>query len=116
MIFLNKNVISFQNYSNFVHLTNIKNLNYDLDKIRGLGGSFYNINISNFEILKKIKSEKLQTLTYFGLEKNFLINLLKKNYLLGVSRVCPVGRALNFGLAWDGKDLIRSLSKIISVE
>ena len=116
LIYLNKNVISFQNYSNFVHITNIKSLNYDLDKIRGLGGSFYNINISNFELLKKIKSEKLQTLTYFGLEKNFLTNLLKKNYLLGISRVCPIGRALNFGLVWDGKDLIRSLSKIISVE
>ena len=105
LILLNKNVKSFQNYSNLLHLTNIKNLNYDIDKIRGLGGSFYNINISSIEILKKIKSEK-----------SFLVNLLKKNYLLGVSRVCPVGRALNFGPIWDGKDLIRSLSKIISIE
>tara|TARA_B100001741_G_scaffold270459_1_gene238022 strand:- start:464 stop:1648 length:1185 start_codon:yes stop_codon:yes gene_type:complete len=116
LIILNKNVIDFKNYSNLIHLTEIKNLDYKLEDIRGLAGSFYNIFLKNINSLKDIKSDKFQTLTYFGFEKKFLKELAKNNFFLGVNRICPLGRALNFSIFWDGKDLVQSLSRVINIE
>ena len=116
LILLDKNVVSFKNYSNLIHVTNLKNLKYNIDEIRGSGGSFYSVNLSSINMLKNISSNKFQTLTYYGLEKKFLLKILGNNFLLGINRACPVGRALSFSPFWDGKDLIRSLSKIIIIE
>ncbi len=116
LILLKKNVVDFKNYSNLLHLTEIKNLDYRLEEIRGLAGSFYNIFLKDINSLKDVNSEKFQTLTYFGFEKKFLIDLAKNNFLLGVNRICPLGRALNFSLFWDGKDLVQSLSRVINIE
>lgn len=33
----------------------------------------------------------------------------------GVDRVVPMGKSMDFNLVWDGYDLIRSLSRKISV-
>ena len=36
--------------------------------------------------------------------------------VLGVDRVVPIGKALDLGFIWDGKDIIKTLSRRISVQ
>ena len=55
-----------------------------------------------------------QTLSYFGIEKNYINEFIKNNRLLGIDRLVPIGRAFDIGPVWDGYDVIRSLSRIIS--
>ena len=38
------------------------------------------------------------------------------NNLLGIDRIVPMGSALNIDIMWDGYDVIRSLSRIVTVE
>ena len=56
-----------------------------------------------------------QTLTYFGVNKSYLTDFVVRNRLLGIDNITPIGSALDIGVIWDGYDIIRSLSRTISV-
>ena len=38
-----------------------------------------------------------------------------ENGLRGIDRIAPVGHTMDFALTWDGNDLIRTLSRRITV-
>ena len=63
-----------------------------------------------------IKSEKLQTISYFGMNKNKIIEILYKYNLSQISRVVPIGKSLDLNLIWDGYDLIESMTNTIKIE
>ena len=52
-----------------------------------------------------------QTLTYFGLNSTELARELK-NKNISIDRIVPIGSALDIGFIWDGKDVIRHLSRL----
>jgi len=60
-------------------------------------------------------SKKTQTLTYSGIDANLLRQLVINSGELGIDRVVPIGQALDIGFVWDGKDILRSLSRQITV-
>ena len=102
------------NYKNFSLLIIKPNkFNCEIEKIRPYNGSFVEMDLDKINNLKKIISRKCQTISYFGVDKDLIKNLVIDNGLLGVDRIVPVGRALEMNLVWDGKDLIYSLSRII---
>ena len=59
-------------------------------------------------------SEKTQTVTFFGVSGEALMETALRGRLRGVSRIAPVGQALFMDLTWDGKNLIDSLSRRIT--
>jgi hypothetical protein len=42
-----------------------------------------------------------------------LRNFIIENGLCGVDRIVPVGKTADFGVVWDGYDLITQMSRII---
>ena len=62
-----------------------------------------------------IVSRRYQTLSYAGLDKDALQNLVTSGRALGIDRIVPIGRTLEFALEWDGYDLIRNLSRLVKV-
>ena len=60
-----------------------------------------------------IITNDVQTITYFGINKDEIKNLIIDNGLLGIDRVVPIGRAFDMGPFWDGFDVIQSLSRTI---
>lgn len=56
-----------------------------------------------------------QTLTYFGVEKEDIFRWLEELQLSNVERIVPVGKALDIGLNWDGKDTLAILSRRIEI-
>ena len=61
-------------------------------------------------------NKKFQTLTYFGLNKNFYKKLILDNFTGGIDRIVPIGQALDISLNWDGYDLNKSLTRIIEIK
>ena len=61
-----------------------------------------------------ICGERCQTLSYFGIQKEELQNLLMTIIPKGIDRVVPLGRTLDFSLNWDGYDLIYSMSRVLT--
>lgn len=57
--------------------------------------------------------EKHQTLAYYGCDKSEFLDFIAENGLLGIDRAVPFGHTADFGLIWDGYDLISSMSRVI---
>jgi len=99
----NFNLITLENKK--FEFTNINNVNF---------GTFAEININNLNQLSKYVSEKLQTLTYYGVKFDEIKKFIVKNKLKGIDRIVPVGRAFDLTPEWDGVDIIATLSRTIS--
>ena len=96
LIKLNKSKFEFNNFDN---------VNF---------GTFTEINLNNLNQLSKYVSDKLQTLTYYGVEFDFIKKFIIKNKLKGIDRIVPIGRAFDLTPEWDGVDIIATLSRTIS--
>ena len=71
--------------------------------------------INDISDINDIITEKYQTLIYFGLDAEELRQNVIDNNLRGIDRIVPVGKSLDIGVIWDGYDLVRSLSRIVSL-
>lgn len=60
-------------------------------------------------------SEKYQTLTYFGFERDEVRLAVNQSGSRGIDRVVPIGSALEMGLYWDGYDVVSQLTRRVEV-
>ena len=77
-------------------------------------GSFLEYHMKSGEEWTEAVSEKTQTLTFFGVDGAALRETVLSRGLRGIFRIVPVGQALWMDVVWDGKDLIRLLSRSVS--
>ena len=112
---LNKNHklnMSIKNF-NLIRLKN-KKINFDnLDNINF--GTFIEFELTSINFLKKYTSEKLQTITYYGIEFKDIKKFIIKNKVKGIDRIVPIGRAFDLTPEWDGVDIISTLSRTIAM-
>lgn len=78
-------------------------------------GIFFEYKLKNLKNIFVFLNKKIQTITYFGVEKNDLKRLVSENVLLGVDRIVPIGRALDIGFIWDGHDIYKQLTRKIDL-
>ena len=64
--------------------------------------------------LRPLCGASCQTLSYYGVERDSLLRAVLAMRPAGVDRIVPMGRTMDFALVWDGVDLIRSMSRLIS--
>jgi hypothetical protein len=102
---------SYKNF-NLVRIK-LKKISKEIEKIHPNFGTFVEVDINSITQLNKIISKKLQTISYFGVNKKKIYALIFKHGILGVDRIVPVGRALDMNIEWDGYDIIRALSRRI---
>ena len=103
-------------FKNNLYVIDPDNQTRQIENIRGINGTFFQKNINQITDLKNFITKKCQTITYFGFTKNQFKNFLLNNNLLGVDRVVPIGRALEIDIVWDGHEVIKSLSRVISLK
>ena len=60
-------------------------------------------------------TDKFQTMTYFGLDKEKLKKFIQNNQINGLNRIVPIGQALNINFYWDGYDILNILTKKIDL-
>ena len=79
------------------------------------GGFFFETEISDLHELRHALSERDQTLSYFGFErdelKKFALTLPPRT----IDRIVPLGTALDFSVVWDGNNLFRLFSREIDL-
>lgn len=100
--------------TNLLYRSEITVLSDDITEIRGKGGYFYEYSLSDKNELFKVITEKYQTITYFGIDEKELLNDLVKNEIKGIDRIVPIGKAMDIDVVWDGHDLVKELSRVIS--
>ncbi|MCR5633085.1 MAG: hypothetical protein K6F60_06280 [Eubacterium sp.] len=79
------------------------------------GGFFLEYSSDSLDGLKEIVDERFQTMTFVCDEDNAktLKDYIVSNGLKGVDRIVPIGHSADFGLVWDGYDLIDSFTRRI---
>lgn len=111
-----QNIKDYKSYTNLLHVVTLKNLDFDINKLRGKWGYFYEYNSKNLEHLIKFIDKSCQTLTYIGISKDVLKKFVINNNLKGVDRIVPSGQGLSMNIKWDGYDINQTLSRVIDLK
>ena len=93
----------------------VSSLTEEIDAHRCAGGFFVEYAAETLDDLIPMVKRKYQTLSYLGLEPEMLRRFVIENGLRGIDRIAPVGHTMDFALTWDGHDLIRSLSRRVTI-
>lgn len=111
-----ENVYIEKTEDNLINRVQIQSLEMNIPDYRCLGGCFLEYNAANLDNLAKIVTDKYQTLSYLGCNPKELQKWVIKNGLKGIDRIVPIGKTADFGVIWDGFDLITALSRICYCE
>jgi hypothetical protein len=83
---------------------------------RRVGGGYLEYRfIPHLEALEPVLREHHQTLTYFGFTRDEMFTFAGRRADPGLTRIVPVGQALDFDFVWDGYDLPRELTRLVRV-
>jgi len=108
--------VGIECYENLLYTIMLSKIPGNVEQLRGNCGIFFEYAGNWRSILSQLAVRQLQTVTYYGLEKQDLTDYVVQHHLYGIHRVVPVGRAMDMDLIWDGQDLITMLSRQISQE
>ena len=86
----------------------------DIDLFKCGSGYFNEVIVSSLDELVPVISRKFQTIGYYGFSIKDLSEWFIKARPLGIDRIVPIGRTMDFSLIWDGYDLLSVLSRRIS--
>lgn len=78
-------------------------------------GFFYEKEICDLSDVLPVCDSSCQTLSYYGIEPQQLADFLRTCRPRGIDRAVPIGKTMDFNLVWDGCDLIRTMSRKISI-
>lgn len=101
---------------NLIMRVKLEKLNRSIPEYQAAGGYFYEYRGDGLEELAQVVTEKFQTLSYYGMDKEELLCFVMEHGLKGIDRIVPVGKTADFDLIWDGYHLIRTLSREIYSE
>jgi len=100
---------------NLIWRIELNDLSKDIDKFRCTSGYFSEYKATSLFELSKIIDRKYQTLSYYGIGKDDLIQFITQVKPNGIDRIVPIGKTTDFSLTWDGFNLIESLSRRIDI-
>ncbi len=101
--------------TNLPYRIEVHSLNKDIKEQHCGGGTFIELNLADLYHLTKHLTRKDQTLSYYGFTKEELIQFSYHLGGLGIDRIVPIGKALDFQETWDGYDLLVQLTREITV-
>lgn len=93
----------------------VNHLDDQLMKYKYHSGFFFEKNIETLGEMMPVCDQRCQTLTYYGLSAAEIQAFIDQCRPMGVDRVVPIGKSMDFALVWDGYDLIDAMSRKISV-
>lgn len=117
-----QNIIKYKSFekinlfSNHLYVIDLKNNVNNIENIRGISGTFFQLNLDKLEDISKFITKKCQTITYHGFKKKDFNKLIFKSNIEGVDRIVPIGKSFEMNSYWDGYDLIGNLSRVIHHE
>lgn len=93
----------------------INKLDKDLMQYKYNSGFYFENDIEDLSEIKDVCDVRCQTLTYYGVKEEDFIRFLEESRPVGIDRIVPMGKSMDFTLMWDGYDLIRQMSRKISI-
>jgi hypothetical protein len=114
---VNKDFVSEVSTStNNIYRVQLNKLPGSILELNGKYGYFFEYSTPDLSVIDNLIDIKIQTLTYFGVNKEDLFKIVYDAGNVGIDRIVPIGSALDIGIVWDGFDMIYSLSKIVDLK
>jgi hypothetical protein len=79
-------------------------------------GFFLECESDSLSALRPAAGEKCQTATSFGVGREAWEAFFASEQPRGIDRVVAPGHSMDFALRWDGYDLIRTMSRAVTVD
>ena len=92
----------------------VTELTEELAAYKAGSGFFIEYAAQEIAELRPLCGTSCQTLSYYGVQRDALLQEILSMRPAGVDRIVPMGRTMDFALIWDGVDLIRTMSRVIS--
>ena len=99
----------------FITRLKVEEVDKDLMDYKYNCGFFYEKDIESLDEIINVCDIRCQTLTYFGVKEEDFRNFLDKSRPIGIDRIVPIGKSMDFALVWDGYDLIRQMSRKVTI-
>ena len=103
-------------YENKVYVSSLKQKPQSAGYYQGRFGCFYEYEIKSLSEICTILEKKIQTIVYEGIAPKELVTEIIRSGSRGADRIVKAGNALELDRIWDGKDIIKSLSRIIQIK
>lgn len=100
---------------NFITRVSVPEFAASLMDFKYNSGFFFELDADDLSAVFRNTSVKCQTVTQFGMSREVLAEALKRSAPQGIDRIVSVGASMDFSLIWDGYDLIRTLSRVVTV-
>lgn len=110
-----ENILKEKQNNNDLLRVNNSNLYSDIETYRCSSGYFNEFVIESLDEILPVINRKYQTLSYFGISENEFSIWVAKTNPIGIDRIVPIGRTMDFSLVWDGFDLVNNLSRQIEI-
>ena len=99
---------------NLITRVRVAKLTEEMTAYRAGSGFFIEYRAQKLAEIRPLCGISCQTLSYYGVEREILLRAVLAMRPAGVDRIVPMGRTMDFALVWDGIDLIRTMSRVIS--
>ncbi len=111
----NRKAVFDHGRDNLIYRIAVDQIDEGLMDYRYNSGFFFEFDAESLKEIAPIAGERCQTLTYYGIKVEKFKELLGDVKILGIDRIVPMGKSMEFSLIWDGHDLIREMSKRIEI-
>ena len=99
----------------FITRLNVDEIDKDLMNYKYNSGFYFEKDIEDLAEIANVCDVRCQTLTYFGVKEEEFRAFLEQVRPVGIDRIVPMGKSMDFALIWDGYDLIRQMSKRVTI-
>lgn len=99
----------------FITRLNVDRIDKDLMNYKYNSGFYFEKDIDDLKEILDVCDVRCQTLTYYGVEKEDFEIFLEEAKPIGIDRIVPMGKSMDFTLVWDGYDLIRQMSRRVTI-
>ena len=93
----------------------VNQIDKDLMKYKYNSGFYFEKDINSLSDIVNVCDIRCQTITYFGVKEEDFRSFLEETRPIGIDRIVPMGKSMDFVLIWDGYDLIRQMSRRIVI-
>ena len=99
----------------FVTRLNVDTIDKDLMNYKYNSGFYFEKDIDSLAEIVDVCDVRCQTVTYYGVKEEDFRDFLEKSRPIGIDRIVPMGKSMDFTLIWDGYDLIRQMSRRVNI-
>ena len=99
----------------FITRLDVDKIDKDLMNYKYNSGFYFEKEIEKLSEIVDVCDVRCQTLTYYGVKEEDFREFLESSRPIGIDRIVPMGKSMDFALVWDGYDLIRQMSRRITI-